>query len=740
MRYWFSPVAMIVAVWSGVWWPLAVLAAPALAVPRVRWFCLLLALSWVHGLVALERGLDRRLPEHLNGTTLTVEARVVGLPVTDTRPRFGRMSRRQRMILDLRLAIDERPWPGRHRVRVTAWAPLPALNAGDRLRGKVRLFFPHGWYNQTGPDRARFDLANRIDARGVLTAVTRQRARPASLDAHRARLSRRVREQLSLSPFAAAVIPALVTGDRRGLDPPLWRLFRDLGTAHLLAISGLHLTLVTGLLWGLGRWLLAPLLWLVCPPARRFSLQQWAWGPALAGALGYAALAGFALPTQRALIMVAVLTACRLCRARPQAGAVLGLALLAVLLLQPLAALSAGLWLSFTAVAVILLLIDGSRLPVMISLPLVMAVLGAWLFDAWAWLSPLANLLLVPLFSLLVVPAALLGVALDVPAILLAAATGVEASVLLMECLHGWPSPALPPAPGWAGLALLVSALLGLLPAWPWPRWLLLLGLLPWWLPGDEPPARGQLDLIVFEVGQGQALALRTQHHLVLYDLGPGWSGGSAAKSVLLPWLRRHGLAPDITIVSHGDGDHAGGLADLQRTGRLLSGEPDRVDGSQPCRAGQQWRFDGVRFEVLWPPPDGDYQGNAASCVLRVEAFGASVLLTGDIPKQVEYRLLGRVAPVTVLQLAHHGSGSSSSSAWLRAVSPRWAVASMGYANRFNHPDPDVVDRLDAAGVTLLRTDRTGMIVFRLGGPDNAALITKWRRAHGRPWHREPEP
>jgi competence protein ComEC len=239
--------------------------ALALAVPRRRWFCLLLALSWAHGLVALERGLDRRLPEHLNGTTLTVEARVVGLPVTEIRRRFGEALRRQRIILDLRLAVDERPWPGRHRVRVTAWAPLPALNAGDRVRGKVRLFFPHGWYNQTGPDRARFDLANRIDARGVLTAVSRQRAHPNSLDARRDRLSRRVSEQLSLSPFAAAVIPALVTGDRRGLDPPLWRLFRDLGTAHLLAISGLHLTLVTGLLWGLGRWLLAPLLWLACP-------------------------------------------------------------------------------------------------------------------------------------------------------------------------------------------------------------------------------------------------------------------------------------------------------------------------------------------------------------------------------------------------------------------------------------------------------------------------------------------
>ena len=150
----------------------------------------------------------------------------------------------------------------------------------------------------------------------------------------------------------------------------------------------------------------------------------------------------------------------------------------------------------------------------------------------------------------------------------------------------------------------------------------------------------------------------------------------------------------------------------------------------------------GTAAVALAPPPatsHKSYQGNAASCVLRVDALGASALLTGDIPKQVEYRLLGRVAPATVLQLAHHGSDSSSSTAWLRAVSPRWAVASMGYANRFDHPDPDVVERLEAAGVTLLRTDRTGMIVFRLGGPDNAALITKWRRAHGRPWHREPE-
>ena len=737
MRYWFCSIAVIVAVWWGVWWPLAALSALVL-VRRYRLLCLLLALAWGHGLLALEQGLEQRLPEHLNGSTLSVEARVVGLPVTETLSRYGRASRRQRLILDVRLSLDERPWPGRHRVRVSAWAPLPALRAGDRLRGEVRLFFPHGWYNQTGPDRARFDLADGIDARGVLTAVSWRQARSGSLDARRDDLSRRLRGRLAVSPAGAAVIPALVAGDRRGLSAPLWRLFRDLGTAHLLAISGLHLTLVTGLLWGLGRWLLAPMLWLLWPPSRRFTLQQWAWAPALAGAAGYAALAGFALPTQRALIMVTVLAVCRLRRRGPASGPVLGLALLAVLMVQPLAALSAGLWLSFTAVAVILLLIDGSRWPVMLSLPVVMAVLGAWLFGTWAWLSPLANLLLVPLFSVLVVPAALLGAALDWSDALLAAATGVEAAVFAMESLHGLPVPPLPPAPAWAGLSLVAAALLWLLPAWPWPRRLLVLWLLPWLLPGPAPPGHGQVDLIVFEVGQGQAMALRTRRHLVLYDLGPGWRNGSAAESVLVPWLRRHRLTPDITVVSHGDGDHAGGLGALAETGRLFSGEPDRVPGAAPCRAGQQWRFDGVLLRVIWPP-DGGYSGNAASCVLRVDAMGASALLTGDIPKQVEYRLLGSVAPVTVLQLGHHGSDSSSGAAWLRQLSPRWAVASMGYANRFNHPDPDVVRRLEAAGVTLLRTDRTGMIVFRLGGPDNAALITKWRRAHGRPWHREPE-
>lgn len=735
MRWWFCSAAIMAAVWSGALWPLIALLAAAWRWPgggRVTTLAAL-SLAFALGLTALHHGLAARLPTALNGRPLTVEARVVDLPVTKVQDHYGHRRRRQKLVLAVRLVSRHHRWPGRHRVRVSAWAPLPELHAGDRLRARVKLYFPHGWYNQAGPDFARVDLARHIDARGVLKAVDEVRPDRRGLAAWRARLARRLRSRLAVSPLGRAVIPALVAGDRRGLTPRLWTLFRDTGTAHLLAISGLHLTLVTGLLWWLGRWLLAPLWW----PWRRFGAGRLAWLPALAGAYAYAALAGFGVSTRRALVMVTVLALCRWLRRRPDAGTALAAALLTVLLIDPLSALSAGLWLSFTAVAAIITIPAAGRVPLWLALPVVMAVPGAWLFGHWAWWSPLANLLLVPLFSLLVVPLALLGAVTGWSLPLLGAATGVELSAAVMRVIDNWPAPPLPALYGVAGVAVLAATLLAWLPACPWPRWLLPLWLLPWLCPAGSAPGVGQVDLIVFEVGQGQAIALRTAHHLVLYDLGPRWPGGSAARLTLIPWLKRFGLHPDVTVVSHGDQDHAGGLADLRRSlpdiGRLLSGEPDRVPGSLPCRAGQHWRFDGVDFRILWPR-DGGPKGNAASCLLRVQAGAVSALLTGDMPAEVEYRLLGSVKPVTVLQLAHHGSDSANTGPWLRSIRPRWAVASMGYANRFGFPRPDVVRRLHAAGVTVLRTDRAGMIVFRLGGPDNAALITQWRRRHPRPW------
>lgn len=731
MRWWWFSMAMVLAVGWGKAWPLLLMP---IVIAGDRRFGLLLTLAYCYGLMALDQGLAARLPEALNGVTLPVNAKVVGLPLTETAWRYGKELRRQKLELVIRLSERPERWPGRHRVRVSAWAPLPLLRAGQEFTGTLRLYFPQGLYNEAGVDWARLDLSNRLDARGTLTTVERLSPPALTLDRVREAVAARLAAKLTASPLGAAVMPALVAGDRRGIDDHLWSLFRDLGTAHLLAISGLHLTLVVGLLLGLGRWVVGPLVQVLVAPARAVALQQLAWWPALAGAYGYAALAGFGVPTRRALIMVTVLALCQLRRRGLPPGRALAVALAAVLVADPLAALSEGLWLSFAAVAVIVLLMGAGRMPVMVALPVVMAALGSWLFGAWAWWSPLANLLLVPLFSLWVVPLALLGLVLDQGWMLLAAAAGVELATAIMELMHAWPVPPLPAPDATAAAFLLAALLLMLLPAYPWPRRLLPLWLLPWWWPSADLPGPGQVDVIVFDVGQGQALALRTSHHLLLYDVGPGWPGGSVASQVLVPWLRRYRLQPELTIVSHGDSDHAGGLVDLAETGRLLSGEPDRVPGSEPCRAGQQWRFDGVSFAILWPR-DGSLHGNAASCVLRIEAHGASVLLTGDITAQEEYRLLGEVEPVTVLQLAHHGSDTSNTRAWIGALKPRWAVASMGYANKFGHPRPQVVARLQEAGVTLLRTDRTGMIVFRLGGLDNAALITNWRRDHGRPWH-----
>ena len=229
-------------------------------------------------------------------------------------------------------------------------------------------------------------------------------------------------------------------------------------------------------------------------------------------------------------------------------------------------------------------------------------------------------------------------------------------------------------------------------------------------------------------------MVIRTREHLLIYDAGPSWPGGSMAAQSMRPWLSVTGQQVDRTVISHGDNDHAGGLTDLPASGLLLSGEPHRVPGSQLCQAGDQWRWDGVTFTVLWPRESGR-EGNGASCVLHVDGAFASALLPGDIGLQEEYRLLGALAPVDLLVLGHHGSKSSTSDALLRQLQPDVALVSAGYRNRFRHPHPQVLNTLDSAGITVLRTDLDGMIVFRQGGVDNGRLITKWRQAYARPWH-----
>lgn len=735
MQRWAIALALVAGCWSGALWPVAVCLLLALLLSRGRPVWWWLPVACLYGVWQLQAGVQQRLPSTLEGRTLTFTASVVSIPENRRRFRFGQWQQEQHFTV----LVEEHPlWPGQHRIRVSSYDPDQQVRAGERLQITLKLKAGRGIYNATGLDLARHDLAAGLAARATLKSSVRLQAGD-GLVAWRERLSRSLADAVSTSPSARAVLPALVVGDRAALDGPLLAGFQTTGAAHLLAISGLHVAIVAGAIWWLGRLFLAPLCQKVWPASRRLTQQQLAWGPALLVALGYSALAGFSLPTQRAVIMLSVVALASVMRYQANLWSSLGWALLVVLVVQPLSALSESLWLSFAAVAVIALLMmghGGRRL--MLLLPLLMTLLSAALFGQWSLLSPLANLLLIPLYSLLIIPLTLFGAVTGLRGVLEASGTAVELSVVIMEWLSRFSAPAaaaLPLPSLLSGLCLMAGAFLLFLPAIPFPRLLLPIWLLPWLTQSLPPLVHGQWELTAFDVGQGLAVAVRTRDHLLLYDTGASWPGGSMAQSVIRPWLRRYRLSPDRLIISHGDNDHAGGSQDFPDDVLRLSGEPERVPGSQPCIAGQQWQWDGVRFSVLWPPrpaPDG----NDASCVLLVEGNGWRVLLPGDIGREVEYRLLGQWPRAQLLVLAHHGSKSSTSAALLREVQPGWALASAGYRHYFGHPHADVVERLVRSGVTVLRTDRDGMIVFRGYGHDNDPLITKWRQQHARPWQR----
>lgn len=733
MRLWWLSAALAAACWLGVLWPVMVLVVVAALGWRRGWRWLVwLPLLWCYGVVQLHSGVSARLPASLEGETLAMQGKVVGLPATVHEFRFGRWRYRQTLTLDVWGASR---WPGTHRIRVNAYELPVRVAAGQRLALTVKLKAPRGVYNATGVDAARRDLAAGIDARGTVKAWT-VAGSDQSLDYWRQRLSDRVAKQVSVSPVGRAILPALVVGDRSRLSSELWQQFQITGGAHLLAISGLHIAIVAGWFWWLGRWLLGPVVQRLFPALSAFTLQQLAWGPALLAALGYAALAGFSLPTVRAVIMLAVVAVAQCIRVAVPLWKSLGVALLLVLMLFPLSALSESLWLSFGAVAAIAMLVTshGAR-RLLVLLPVVMALVGAILFQQWSVSAPLANLLLIPLYTCVVVPLALLGTLLQQGWLLEGAATGAELSVWLMASLASWTGHWRLPLPTvTSGFFALLALIVLLIPALPFPRRLLPLLLLPWLCQRPEPLPEGEWQLVAFDVGQGLALAVRTREHLLIYDTGPSWPGDSMARRIILPWLAREGLTPDRIIISHGDNDHAGGLEALTGMAPVLTGEPSRVPASQPCRAGQQWQWDGVEFALLWPGP-AVTPGNESSCVLHVSGAGRSLLIPGDIGKQSEYRLLGVLPRTDLLVVAHHGSNSSTSAALLRQVQPAYALVSAGYRNRFRHPHPLVLQRLGNASVTVLRTDRDGMIVFRWGAADNVPLITTWRQFRERPWH-----
>jgi len=644
---------------------------------------------------------------------------------------------------------------------------LPPLHAGERWRLTVRLKRPHGNVNPHGFDYERWLLEQGIRATGYV--------RPAP-DNHRLdafvpgfmygveRLREGVRERFrrALPEGAyAGVLVALAVGDQRSIPPELWRVFARTGISHLVAISGMHVTMIAALFAGAvgGLWRRSPAL------ALRWPAQQAGVVAGFAVAFLYCLLAGWGVPAQRTLYMLGCVAFALVLRRETAPGRVLALALAVVLVLDPWAVMAAGFWLSFGAVALLFLVSSGRLMPEgrlrgalraqwAVTLGLVPALLV--LFQQFSLVSPLANAIAIPLVSFVVTPLAIGFAILPLQMLADLAHWAFALTMLPIDWLAELPwaswQQAAPPA--WLAVLASLGCVWALLPRGTPARWVGLAMLLPLLLWAPPRPAPGEARVTVLDVGQGLAVHVQTAGHDLLYDTGPAFSAdANSGERILLPYLRAEGVRRlDSLVVTHQDNDHSGG-AEAVLTGipvaevrsSLSQNHPARLIAGarhQPCVAGQTWDWDGVRFTMLHPGRAADdspgSKSNDVACVLRVEAAGLSALLTSDIEAVSEAGLLqgqaGQLAS-DVLVVPHHGSRSSSTAAFIAATQPRWVIFPVGYLNRFRHPNAQVWARWAATGASMWRTDAAGAVSVHMapGGPRiETARATAPRYWHGR--------
>lgn len=755
--------------WLAPWW----LAFPALLLGIVLWSGkahlagdrvlppAFLRLSGVllcgFALAALHAAysLSLQLPPALEKVETTLIGRIVDLPEHE--------ARRTRFLFKVDSSGSSHPslqgrllrlaWYDEDRGK-RAQAPQPrlALKAGQRWELPVRLRAPRGLRNPGGFDGEKHALAQRLTATGYVRApgLARHLSAQGGLIAWREAMSARI--EADVPKDSSRFVRALALGDTRVLSDEDWRVLRANGLTHLIAISGFHVGLVAGFFA-----LLARGLWWVWPAlARRWPAKLAAASAAVLGALVYAAIAGFALPTLRTVLMIAVVAGAQWVK-RPVTGSgAVALAAIAVVLVDPLAVLGAGFWLSFLGVAWLLWCLPqsgrhplGDFLSAQAVATIALLPVSVVLFGQASLAGPLANLVAVPWWSLVVVPLSLVGLGVETLVegtgawFWKAAAWCFDLSWPLFDWLgHAGLAEWWLPEPRWFALPLaILGAFWILLPRGMPAKPLALLLWLPLLWPDRDLPKPGEAELVVIDVGQGLSVLVRTHGHALLYDMGPAVRDGfDAGERAVVPALRALGVHRlDRAVISHGDNDHAGGFESVSQEFAIAE---VRAPADLPldvlvrdCVAGETWTWDGVRFRFLHPPPHFPYLKNESSCVLRVESAHGSALLAGDIGEVVERDLVRQYAAglqSDVVLVAHHGSAGSSDPAFVAATRPRLALVSTGHGNRFGHPRMDVMKRWTRTGAGFGDTAASGALRVGLRA-DGIDLETR-RGAHPRLW------
>lgn len=667
-----------------------------------------------------------RLPAQLEGIDIPVTGIIANLPDYDER----------RVSFDFIVTASKQSLP--NKLRLSWYYPDQPIKAGQQWTFTVKLKRPHGGFNANGADYERQLFIAGIGATGYIRPATKpvlvgRESAWFSIQVWRQTITDQLTELLTTSP-SLALIKALTIGDGSSITQPQWEVFRKTGTTHLVVISGSHIGLIAGLVY-----FLVLRVWVWTGILTR-SPQQVAAVIALLVGVFYAALAGFFVPTQRAVIMLAVAMIAIIIKRNTQPIHILATALLVVLIIDPLAVLSAGSWLSFIAVSLIIYTVSGRlgklniiretlKLNAVMSLGL--APLTLLFFQQVSLISPVANLVAVPIISFLVVPLALLAVLLMF--INNTLATGLfwlvdwllQKSQWLLDTLAALPFATINHAQPsmWAlGFAIL-SILILLAPRGMPARWLGLVLLLPLIFTNNPRPATGDIKLTLLDVGQGLSVVIQTAEHWLVYDTGAKFSADSnQGKNVLLPFLYQQGVANiDQLIISHGDNDHIGGAESLLQgihVDKVLTSVPEQLRHYQPerCVAGQSWVWDGVVFTILSPAEQASSDNNN-SCVLQVQSVHGTALLTGDIEAQTEAWLVntyGNHLTADVLIAPHHGSKTSSTRAFLQSVHAKSILIPAGYRNQFGHPHADVLARYRQSNATYLNSADSGAITINV--------------------------
>lgn len=744
----------VLPLWTSVAIAVATAAACIASAPlRSRWPWRLAATAVFGFAIAAAHAahaFDLRLPPSLERRDVRVRGHVVDLPDRDAR----------RMHFLLRVDDDvSQARALRGRLLRIAWydggKPAKPVTAGSRREFDARLRAARGLRNPGWFDAERHALANRLTATGYVrnAASAREIAAPSGLHAWRASMADRI--DAAIQAPVSRFIRALALGDTRGLDDADWATLRATGLTHLIAISGFHVGLVAGFFA-----LTVSLAWRVVPAlAHRIPRPIAMAIAAVAGAVLYTAVAGFALPTVRTTLMIAVVAAVRCGRRALSSFDALSLAVIAMVLVDPLSLLGAGFWLSVGGVAWLLWCLPNGEGGVLRSFAAAQAVatvgllpLTVALFGQASIAGPFANLIAIPWWSLVVVPLALLGTGLEAMHAGLgtlawrAAAFAFDATWPAFEALGESPFAfAWLPEARWFALPMAAfAAFWCLLPRGVPGKPLALLLWLPLLWPSRALPAHGAFRIDVLDVGQGLSAVVRTKTHTLLFDMGPASHDGyDAGERAVVPALRALGVrALDVAIVSHADSDHAGGWQAVRRAlpihdSHAPEGSPTPV--ASRCIAGRTWQRDGVAFRYLHPTQHFPYLGNDAGCVLRIDGTHGSALITGDIGEVVE-RTLARRDPAQlradVVLVPHHGSEGSSDPAFIRATGARVALVASGANNRFGHPRAEVVERWCRAGARVLDTAAGGALRVDVGaeGVKTAAR----RETHARLWDATP--